>query len=245
MGAAGEGERPDAKQNAQLCPTLRQALRPSAKQAAGGAPRPRRKDAQATRQPVTRTHGRARPAAKPPRPPTRRRPAGAGVAPPPPHAQQRHDHARGRRNGGETGGDGAGRAALGRDCWPPPPLPSAQKKRHARTRKPRARPTWRPAHHGGRRIHPCADRRASGRARSGARPERRRADRPPLVGAWDGLTVFLCPLCRFFGAVVGCYVSFPRKTPRRAKKRKIGLAFVYVIVIYSGCGCMSPTERSV
>lgn len=127
MGAAGEGERPDAKQNAQLCPTLRQALRPSAKQAAGGAPRPRRKDAQATRQPVTRTHERARPAAKPPRPPTRRRPAGAGVAPPPPHAQQQHDHARGRRNGGETGGDGAGRAALGRDCWPPPSMPSAQK----------------------------------------------------------------------------------------------------------------------
>ncbi len=89
MGAAGEGERPDAKQNAQLCPTLRQALRPSAKQAAGGAPRPRRKGAKATRQPVTRTHGRARPAAKPPRRTAQRRPAGAGAAAPSPHAPAR------------------------------------------------------------------------------------------------------------------------------------------------------------
>lgn len=126
VGAAGEGERPDAKQNGQLCPTPRQALRPSAKQAPGGKPRARRKGAKATRQPVTRTHERARPAAKPTRPTTERRPAGAGVAPPPPHAQQRHDHARGRRNGGETGGDGAGRAALGRGNRPPP-MPPAQK----------------------------------------------------------------------------------------------------------------------
>ena len=127
MGAAGEGERPDAKQNAQLYPTPRQALRPSAKQAAGGAPRPRRKGAKATRQPVTRTHERARPAAKPTRPTTERRPAGAGVAPPPPHAQQRHDHARGRRNGGEAGGDGAGRAALGRRSKPPTPCHQRRK----------------------------------------------------------------------------------------------------------------------
>ena len=121
VGAAGEGERPDAKQNAQLCPTLRQALRPSAKQAPGGKPRARRKGAKATRQPVARTHERARPAAKPTRPTAQRRPAGAGVAPPPPHAQQRHDHARGRRRGGEAGGDGAGRAALGRRSRPPTP----------------------------------------------------------------------------------------------------------------------------
>ena len=81
--------------------------------------------AKATRQPVTRTHERARPAAKPTRPTAQRRPAGAGVAPPPPHAQQRHDHASGRRRGGEAGGDGAGRAALGRGNRPPP-MPSAQ-----------------------------------------------------------------------------------------------------------------------
>ena len=41
---------------------------------------------------------------------------------PPHHAhQRRRDHASGRRRGGEAGGDGAGRAALGRDCWPPLP----------------------------------------------------------------------------------------------------------------------------
>lgn len=106
----------DAKPNASKPPT----------QAAGGAPRPRRKGAKATRQPVTRTHGRARPAAKPTRPTTERRPAGAGATAPHHARQRRRDHASGRRNGGEAGGDGAGRAALGRDCWPPTPLPSAQ-----------------------------------------------------------------------------------------------------------------------
>lgn len=126
MGAAGEGERPDAKQNAQLCPTPRQTLRPSAEQAPGGKPRARRKGAKATRQPVTRTHGRARPAAKPTRPTAQRRPAGAGATAPHHAHQRRRDHASGRRRGGEAGGDGAGRAALGRDCWPPTPLPSAQ-----------------------------------------------------------------------------------------------------------------------
>lgn len=88
MGAAGEGERPDAKQNGQLCPTPRQTLRPSAKQAPGGKPRARRKGAKATRQPVARTHGRARPAAKPPRRTTERRPAGAGAAAPSPRAPE-------------------------------------------------------------------------------------------------------------------------------------------------------------
>lgn len=120
-GAAGEGGQAPAKQNGQLCPTPRQTLRPSAKQAPGGKPRARRKGAKATRQPVARTHERARPAAKPTRPTTERRPAGAGATAPHHAHQRRRDHASGRRNGGEAGGDGAGRAALGRDCWPPTP----------------------------------------------------------------------------------------------------------------------------
>lgn len=80
-----------------------QTLRQAPTQAAGGAPRPRRQDARARREPASRTHGRARPAAKPTRRTAQRRPAGAGVAPPPPHAQQRHDHASGRRRGGQGG----------------------------------------------------------------------------------------------------------------------------------------------
>lgn len=68
----------DAKPNASKPPT----------QAAGGAPRPRRQGAQATRQPVARTHERARPAAKPTRPTTERRPAGAGATAPPPRAPE-------------------------------------------------------------------------------------------------------------------------------------------------------------
>ena len=106
----------DAQPNASKPPT----------QAAGGAPRPRRQGAKATRQPAARTHERARPAAKPTRPTTERRPAGAGATAPHHAHQRRRDHASGRRNGGEAGGDGAGRAALGRDCWPPP-MPPAQK----------------------------------------------------------------------------------------------------------------------
>ena len=108
----------DAKPNASKPPT----------QAAGGAPRPRRQGAKATRQPVMRTHGRARPAAKPTRPTTERRPAGAGATAPHHAHQRRRDHASGRRNGGEAGGDGAGRAALGRRSKPP--LPCHQRRAH-------------------------------------------------------------------------------------------------------------------
>lgn len=126
MGAAGEGERPDAKQNAQLCPTPRQALRPSAKQAAGGAPRPRRKGAKATRQPVARTHERARPAAKPPRRTTERRPAGAGAAAPSPRAPEtarpRQRTAARRRGGRRRRRSGGTRARLSAAYS----LPSAQ-----------------------------------------------------------------------------------------------------------------------
>lgn len=123
-------------------------LRPSAKQAAGGAPRPRRKGAKATRQPVTRTHERARPAAKPTRPTTERRPAGAGATAPHHAHQRRRDHASGRRNGGEAGGDGAGRAALGRDCWPP--TPCHQRRAHLSSAS-AARPTQTGATSTGRR----------------------------------------------------------------------------------------------
>ena len=41
--------------------------------------------------------------------------------------QRRRDHASGRRRGGEAGGDGAGRAALGRGSRPPPHAASAEK----------------------------------------------------------------------------------------------------------------------
>lgn len=126
MGAAGEGERPDAKQNAQLCPTPRQTLRPSAKQAPGGKPRARRKDAQATHQPVTRTHGRARPAAKPPRRTAQRRPAGAGAAAPSPHAPAR---ARPRQRTAKRRRGGRRRRRPGGTRTRKPaahPLPSAQ-----------------------------------------------------------------------------------------------------------------------
>ena len=96
----------DAKPNASKPPT----------QAAGGAPRPRRKGAKATRQPVTRTHGRARPAAKPTRPTTERRPAGAGATAPPPRAPEtarpRQRTAKRRRGGRRRRRPGGTRARL-------------------------------------------------------------------------------------------------------------------------------------
>lgn len=237
MGAAGEGERPDAKQNAQLCPTLRQALRPSAKQAAGGAPRPRRKGAKATRQPVARTHERARPAAKPTRPTTERRPAGAGATAPHHAHQRRRDHASGRRNGGEAGGDGAGRAALGRDCWPPTPchqrrahLSSASAARPTQTgatstgRRPGARPPD-AANRRARHKLPCpAPRGAQGQA-DGQPGKPPGAKRTGATAQRANLAV-CAPLWRFFSLVVGSCASFAEKALERAKKRKKGLEIV-------------------
>ena len=83
---------------------------------------------EAGRQPAEGTQNRARPAAKPTRPTTERRPAGAGATAPHHAHQRRRDHASGRRNGGETDGDGAGRAALGRGSQPP--LPCHQRRAH-------------------------------------------------------------------------------------------------------------------
>lgn len=68
---------------------------------------------------------------------------------PPHHAhQRRRDHASGRRNGGEAGGDGAGRAALGRESQPP--LPCHQR-RTAHRAASAARPTQTEATSTGRR----------------------------------------------------------------------------------------------
>lgn len=176
----GKGGKPPRNEQPSFAPRHgrrcghRPSKRPEARRGRG------REGARARREPASRTHGRARPAAKPPRRTAQRRPAGAGVAPPPPHAQQRHDHASGRRRGGEAGGDGAGRAALGRGNRPPP-MPSAQKKRHARTRKPRARPTQSAKGKARPQIRPncsaCIRWDAGAPARSAAR---RRADRPLL-----------------------------------------------------------------
>ena len=106
----------DAKPNASKPPT----------QAAGGAPRPRRKGAQATRQPVARTHERARPAAKPTRPTTERRPAGAGAAAPSPRAPETarpRQRTAARRRGGRRRRRPGGTRTQERAAHP---LPSAQ-----------------------------------------------------------------------------------------------------------------------
>lgn len=167
-----------------------------------------------------------RPAAKPPRRTAQRRPAGAGVAPPPPHAQQRHDHAHGRRRGGQ-GGRRRRRPGGTRTRLLAATHATSAEKRHARTRKPRARPTQSAKGKARPQIRPncsaCIRWDAGAPARSAAR---RRADRPPLsvAGARDGLTAFLCPLSRVLWPVVNSYPLFAEKTPRKAKNAKKGLS---------------------
>lgn len=105
----GRGTRP--RETERTTPPHRQ---PNAETAASDSARRRaagaKQGAEAGRQPAEGTQNRARPAAKPPRPTTERRPAGAEAAPPRPTPQHGANHASGRRHGGETDGDGAGRA---------------------------------------------------------------------------------------------------------------------------------------
>ena len=103
----------------------RQRQRPEAR-------RGRERGREAGRQPAEGTQNRARPAAKPPRPTTERRPAGAEAAPPRPTPQHGANHASGRRNGGETDGDGAGRAETGRESQAAAPPPAQKKSRTER-----------------------------------------------------------------------------------------------------------------
>lgn len=144
---------------------------------------------EAGRQPAEGTQNRARPAAKPPRPTTERRPAGAEAAPPRPTPQHGANHASGRRNGGETDGDGAGRA----DRTQEPgrrPATSAEKRRnrtpqHARDRRggrePR-RPRAAARTHAGRGHLARTRRRPASRERNGPTPERRAGARKPGQG---------------------------------------------------------------
>ena len=173
----------------------RQRQRPEAR-------RGRERGQEAGRQPAEGTQIRARPAAKPPRPTTERRPAGAEAAPPRPTPQHGANHASGRRNGGETDGDGAGRAETGRESQAAAPPPAQKKTRQNATA--RARPTRRPrttaatggSTHARRAGAPCANaqtaseqraqranaRQAGGRAKARTRPPREAAGaaaRPP------------------------------------------------------------------
>lgn len=107
---------------------------------------------EAGRQPAEGTQNRARPAAKPPRPTTERRPAGAEAAPPRHTPQHDANHASGRRHGGETDGDGAGRAETGRESQAAAP-PPAQKKSRTERHSTRATDAEAASHGGHGRQH--------------------------------------------------------------------------------------------
>ena len=148
----GRGTRP--RETERTTPPHRQpnagtAASNSARRRAAGA----KQDAEAGRQPAEGTQNRARPAAKPPRPTTERRPAGAEAAPPRPTPQHGANHASGRRHGGETDGDGAGRAAeTGRESQAAAP-PPAQKKSRTERHSTRATDAEAASHGGHGRQH--------------------------------------------------------------------------------------------
>ena len=147
----GRGTRP--RETERTTPPHRQ---PNAETAASDSARRRaagaKQDAEAGRQPAEGTQHRARPAAKPPRPTTERRPAGAEAAPPRPTPQHGANHASGRRNGGETDGDGAGRAETGRESQAAAP-PPAQKKSRTERHSTRATDAEAASHGGHGRQH--------------------------------------------------------------------------------------------
>lgn len=148
----GRGTRP--RETERTTPPHRQpnagtAASDSARRRAAGA----KQDAEGGRQPAEGTQNRARPAAKPPRPTTERRPAGAEAAPPRPTPQHGANHASGRRHGGETDGDGAGRAAeTGRESQAAAP-PPAQKKSRTERHSTRATDAEAASHGGHGRQH--------------------------------------------------------------------------------------------
>lgn len=239
VGAAGEGERPDAKQNAQLCPTPRQARRPAARQAAGGAPRPRTRGRKTAAGIPSRGRTGER-GQRPSRPDGRRR-GGQRARELLPHHHARQlgrDHASGRRRGGAAGGDGAGRAALGRDCWPP--TPCHQRGAHLSGAS-AARPTQTGATSTGRR--PGARPPGAEHSRPALRVAQGQADaqpgKPPgaqRTGAAARRGRFWPPvrLCGgFFRLWVISHASPHARTPQNgAKSLDLGLVLCALIVLY-------------
>ena len=130
---------------------------------------------------------------RPSRPGRRRRDGQRARKPPPPRPTPQHgaNHASGRRHGGETDGDGAGRAAeTGRESQAAAPPPAQKKSRdrtpqHARDRRggrfPR-RPRAAARTHAGRGRVARTRRRPASRERNGPTPGRRAGARKPGQG---------------------------------------------------------------
>ena len=218
VGAAGEGERPDAKQNASApphadqAPRGRQRKRPEASR--GRADRTHRDGGK----PVTRTRIRARPAAKPTRPTAQRRPAGAGAATPPPHAPARarpRPRTTTRRRGGRRrrrpGGTRTRKQAATHAI--------SAEKRHARTHRPQARPTQSAKGKARPQIRlncsSCIRWNAGAPARSAAR---RRANRHGRRSGWAD-SVSLPSLPRFRGCG-GLLCLLRQKNAQKGEKRE-------------------------
>ena len=204
-------------------------------QAPGGKPRARRKGAKATRQPVARTHERARPAAKPTRPTTERRPAGAGATAPPPRAPEtarpRQRTAK-RRRGGRRRRRPGGTRTQEQAAYS---LPSAQSA--PLSRRSSAADADGSDEHGaqaggtaaGRSCPKGAEQTPLPRAQRGARPSGRATGQATgrkadgRDGAAGAILAACAPLWRFFPLAVGSGASFAEKTPRKAKNAKKGL----------------------
>ena len=234
----GKGGKPPRNRTANSAPRHgrrcghRPSKRPEARRGrAGRAQRPR----------ASPSRGRMRERGQRPSRPDRRRKDGQRARELPhlhPTPQHGRDHASGRRRGGEAGGDGAGRAALGRDCWPSTPLPSAQSAPLNRassatgadgsdehgaqaggtaagpgTLPPRAQSSTRPS---GRATGQATGRTADGRD-----------------GAAGAILAACSPLWRFFSAVgdISCHPH--ARTPQNGEKSlDLGLVLCALIVLY-------------
>ena len=159
--------------------------------------------------------------------------------------QRRRDHASGRRRGGEAGGDGAGRAALGRRSRPPTPchqrrayLSGASAARPTQTgatstgRRPGARPPD-AANRRARYKLPCpAPRGAQGQAdgQPGKPPGAQRTGATAQRGA---ILAACAPLWRFFRSLVISHASPHVRTPQNGEKSlDLGLVLCALIVLY-------------
>lgn len=168
------------------------------------------------------------------------------------HAPARHADARESAASGQADQTDDGEAASGRGSRPTStPRPAAARPR-TRTAE-RRRDGRRRRRPGGTRtqeqaaysLPPAQKNATQGRA---SRERGATARRPPTAfrcrrSGWaDGVSLPSLPRFMACGEQLS---PFCRKNAQKGEKRKKGLVFVYVIVIYSGRGCMSPTERSV
>ena len=158
--------------------------------------------------------------------------------------RRRRDHASGRRRGGEAGGDGAGRAALGRRSEPPTPchqrrahLSGASAARPTQTgatstgRRPGARPPGEAARRARNKL-PCPAPRAA-QAQADGQPGKPPGAKRTGATAQRAVLAVCAPLWRFFRPLVISHANPHVQAPQNgANSLDLGLVLCALIVLY-------------